>query len=202
MKKSQGKDRGAVSDMGIAPLPFDPSQPLENERHERFCLEVLNGKALVRAYQLAFPDADYAGARASASRLLTDANIASRLAYLREEQRSRLRMSADDIRLRLEMAANFDPADLYRPDGSLIPIHELPPEIRLCIEKVEVDEITVGKGDSCKTIGRTSKIQAVSKKAALELLGRAEKMFVDRKEVKFTNLEDLLAASEKVEEGE
>lgn len=194
----QGKQKGDLSkesspsDVGA----FDPSVPFENEGHERFCLEVLNRKPNVRAYMLAYPDSDYSSACASSTRLLRDDKITSRIAYLKEEQRNRLKMSADDVIMGLEMATRFDPADLLNPDGSLVPIHNLPPEVRLCIEKVEYDEITIGEGVNRKNIGRTAKVHVISKARAYELLGRHHKLFVDKviHEHKFS-LEDILAGT-------
>ena len=196
--KKRGNKQGTISEeVSPSVVEFDASIPLGNEGHERFCLEILNRKPNVRAYQLAYPDSDYMSAAASSTRLLKDDKIQARIAYLKEEQRNRLRMSADDIIMGLEMATRFDPADLMNPDGSLIPINQLPPEVRLCIEKVEVEEIMIGEGKNRKNIGRTAKVHVMSKKSAYELLGRHHKLFTDKiiHEHKFT-LEDILSGEE------
>lgn len=197
-EKSNKGNKGVIS-QGVAPFDvaaFDPSVPFDNEGHERFCLEVLNRKPLVRAYQLAYPDCSYDSARSAAGRLFADVCIQARLAYLKEEQRNRLKMSADDVLMGLEMAARFDPADLYNPDGTMIPVQDLPPEIRLCIEKIEFEEITVGEGENKRNIGRTGKIHTISKKSAYELLGKTHKLFTDKviHEHKFS-LEDILSGT-------
>lgn len=185
-----------------AAFSFDPSIPLENEKHERFCLEVLAGKANLRAYQLAYPEADYMSAAASSTRLLKDVKVAARLAHLRDEQKNRLKMTADEVLFGLTMAARFDPADLCRADGTILPIHDLPPEVRLCIEKIEIDEITVGEGENKKIIGRTAKVHAMSKRAAYEMLGRHHKLFTDKLEVtKRRSLEDILGGDDEGDNG-
>lgn len=198
--KGNGSTQGTISEEE-SPSSVG-SQPLENEGHERFCLEVLNRKPNVRAYQLAYPDCSYDSARSNACRLIADDCIQARIAYLKEEQRNRLRMSADDVLMGLEMATRFDPAELLRPDGSMIPLHELPPEIRLCIEKVEYDEIYIGQGDKKKTIGRTAKVHTISKAKAYELLGKHHKLFTDRMVVTHKySLEDILGGEvEEVEQ--
>jgi phage terminase small subunit len=189
-KKKEAPAKGVSS-------AFDPSQPLENEGHERFCLEVLNRKPNVKAYQLAFPDSDYMSAASSSTRLIKDDKITSRIAFMKEEQRNRLRMSADDVIMGLEMAAQLDLSDLFNPDGSIIPLRELSPEVRRCIEKIEHDDIWTGEGANRKNIGRTSKVAVISKARALELLAKHHKLLTDRIEVKHTfSLEDLVAGDE------
>ena len=196
-KNTKGKKKADISEE-VPPLAvgtsFDPSVPFENEGHERFCLELLNRKPNVRAYQLAYPDAAYMSAAAASSVLIKDHKIQARIAYLKEEQRNRLKMSADDVIMSLEMASRFDPADLFNPDGSVIPLHMLPPEVRLCIERIEYEDITVGEGKNKRSIGRTGKVHVISKKSALELLGRHHKLFADKviHEHKFS-LEDILS---------
>jgi hypothetical protein len=176
---------------------FDPSLPLENEGHERFCLEIVNRRANLRAYMLAYPEAAYMSAAASATRLLKEDKVRLRIAYLKEQFRERFRMSQEEIILGIEMAAQFDPDLLYGPEGDMLPIGDLPAEVRLCIEKVEFEEITVGEGKDKKKIGRTGKVHVMSKKSAYELLTKIHGMQRETKEVKHTfNLADLLSASE------
>ena len=195
--RKEGTSPGGASPSAVEeekPFLFDPSLPLENERHERFVLELLAYKSQTQAYLRAYPNSSYDSARNSASDLIANHCVKERLEYLREEQKTRCKMTADEVLFGLTLAARFDPADLYRSDGSMIPIHELPPEVRQCIEKVEFEEIYMGEGADRKVIGRTGKVQAMSKKAAYELLGKAHKLFTDKviHEHKFS-LEDILA---------
>lgn len=98
------KKKQETSKTGVSSA-FDPSQPLENEGHERFCLEVLNRKPNVKAYQLAFPESTYDSARSNSSRLIADDNITARIAHLKIEQRERVKMSADDVIAGIEAIA-------------------------------------------------------------------------------------------------
>lgn len=200
MKTAKSAIKPAKNKKGENPENGTPSfvvgaLPLENERWEMFIQELLMLKPQVRAYQRAFPDTQsYQGAASSSTALLKNPEIINRLAYLKEEKSKRLKMSADDIHERLVMAASFDPAELYDDKGQIIPLHLLPPEVRLCIEAVEYDEIFIGVGEARKSIGRTGKIKAFSKGKALELLGRHQKMFTDNLKLsgKLT-LEELVA---------
>lgn len=187
-----------------AAFSFDPSLPLENEGHERFCQEIVNRRSQTRAYQLAYPDCKLMSAAASATRLLRDDKVRARIEYLKQEFRDRFRMTQDEIILGLEMTALFDPDLLYKPDGTMIPIGELPAEVRLCIERVEFEEITIGEGENKKNIGRTGKVHVMSKKSAYELLTKIHGMQREKKEVTHRlSLEDLLdEVAKSREEGE
>jgi hypothetical protein len=102
-------------------------------------------------------------------------------------------MSAEEVLAGLSRAARFDPADLYNADGSTVAIPDLPPEVRLCIEKVEFEEIIV----EGKKIGRTGKIHTISKKSAYEMLAKHHKLLVDRViHTHKISLEDLLGDDE------
>jgi phage terminase small subunit len=173
-KEKQGDRRKVES-----PSVVKGSEPLENERHEIFCQEILLMKPQLRCYSKAYPECSYASAAAASTRLLNDVKVIDRIQFLRDEQRSRYKMTADDIHARLVMAAFVDPADLFNADGSSIAVHLLPPEIRLCIESLEIDDIVIGEGPEKKIIGTTKKIKVISKTKALELLGRHQGMFKD-----------------------
>jgi hypothetical protein len=185
-----GKGEGASHEE--APFSF----PLENEGHERFCQEIVNRRSQARAYLLAYPDCSPDSAGASSTRLLRDDKVRGRIEFLKQEFRGRFRMTQDEIILGLEMAAQLDPDLLFDHEGNLLPLTDLPAEVRLCIERIEYEDITVGEGNNKKKIGRTGKIHVMSKKAAYEMLTKIHGMQRERKEVthKFT-LEELLAAS-------
>jgi phage terminase small subunit len=78
------------------------------------------------------------------------------------------------------MAASVDPADLVDSNGASLSMHELPPEVRLCIEGLEIDDIEVGQGQEKVHIGITKKIKFMSKSKMIELLGRQAGIFNDK----------------------
>lgn len=156
------------------------SMPLEDERHEIFCQEILLMKPQVRAYMKAFPESSYESARANSSRLIAKDSVSSRLEFLRSERKARYKMTAEDLHERMVMAASVDPADLVDHLGNSVKLEDLPPEVRICIEAIEIDDIEVGRGEDKKHIGITKKIKFISKSKMLELLGRQLGIFNDR----------------------
>ncbi|OHD24862.1 MAG: hypothetical protein A2Y38_16120 [Spirochaetes bacterium GWB1_59_5] len=195
---TRGSAKGTISEeVSPSDVEFDASVPLENDRHEMFCHEFSVTRNRVRSYLNQYPSSSYNAACSSANDLLRDPKIQARADYLLLERMSRVKMSADEVIAGLSQAARFDPAELMNPDGSLIPINQLPPEVRLCIEKIEVDEIMIGEGANRKNIGRTAKIHVMSKLKAYEMLGRNHKLFTDKiiHEHKFS-LEEILSGEE------
>lgn len=194
------KGRRSKSDL---PSVVDGSQPLENERHEIFCQEILLMKPQVRAYLKAFPESSYDSARANSSILIAEHSIQARLEYLREERKTRYRMTADDIHQRMVMAASVDPDDLLDADGNSLPMRDVPPEVRICIEGYEIDDIEIGQGAEKQHIGTTKKIKFISKSKMLELLGRQAGIFNDKLHVTGElTLEELVCGVEKEQKDE
>jgi phage terminase small subunit len=81
--------------------------PLKNARHERFAQELAKGKSQVDAFTLAGYAAKGAAARANSSRLLTDANVANRVAELKGRAAERAVTTAADIAQQLDEDRQF-----------------------------------------------------------------------------------------------
>lgn len=120
-----------------------------------------------------------------------------------EKDRRDAYQDALDIRERhhkdeiIEQLANMVRADLttaFAPDGSLLPVAEIPEAVRHWIAGIEVEEIWAGRGDSRAVIGTLKKVRFWDKVRSTELLMRNLKMLIDRHEVtgKLT-LADLIA---------
>jgi phage terminase small subunit len=78
---------------------YDPSKPLDNDKHEAFCLEYLKDFNATQAYIRAGYSADTANK--SGPRLLVNVGVQARLAYLREQVNKGRIMEAQEIRERL-----------------------------------------------------------------------------------------------------
>lgn len=111
----------------------------------------------------------------------------------------------DSVIRNLRMYVDLDIARAYGEDGKLLPITQMPEDIRRAIVQLEVDEAQVSaqaadpdSGDAPPNLvqTRTRKIKVVSHERAAELLGKYRKMFVDRVEHGVNeSLEDLLTRS-------
>ena len=147
--------------------------------HDHFCREYILDDNATRSYQRAYPNSGYFSAANSAADLLKKPEIKKRIDQLRDERNKRLEISSDKVLRRVEARASFNPRELYHPDGSFIPIHELHPDVAIGIKSIEVDEIFVGRGEERTAIGITRKITCFDGKASDELLGRNLSLWKD-----------------------
>lgn len=112
------------------------------------------------------------GARVRGVELVTDSNVAAAIKKRRAEvlvvAQETTQITADEIIASMARDVRFDPAKLYRTDGTLMPIPELDEETRLALRGVEVDEIAAGRGEDRVIVGRTCKIKFPEKTAARE----------------------------------
>lgn len=136
---------------------------LENAKRERFAHEYVvdrNGtQAAIRAGYSAKT------AHVQACRLLNDAKVSARIAELSKAIEKRAAVSADWVVSELAKIARADPRKFFKPDGSLIPVHELDDDCAAALSAMEV----VALGDTHMSI---HKIKRWDRVRVLELIGK------------------------------
>lgn len=92
----------------------------------------------------------------------------------------------------------------YDDNGKLKLPKDMPPEIRAAIAGIDVVEEFITVDGKPEVVGQTKKLKLVDKLKAIELLGKTQRMFVDRTENStIVSLEDLVVGSfDKADEGE
>lgn len=97
--------------------------------------------------------------------------------------------------------ASADPAGIYREDGTVLPVPEMPEDIRRAISGIEVNELwgTDAAGNRIQ-IGVTKKVKFWSKEKTLELLMKNMAMLVERHKLELPD--DLAAALQAARERE
>lgn len=151
-------------------------------KQELFCLEYIKDYNGTRAAKTAGFGTTDKSSQVAASKLLSKGMVKERVDELKREQQKRLQMSADDVLIELSRLATTDIAKCYDANGHLKPIHEIPQEIRVAIESIEVFEEFEGLGKERHKIGETKRIKFWSKPKALELMGKHHKQFTDKVE--------------------
>ena len=84
---------------------------------------------------------------------------------------------ADQVLHEAAAIALFDIRDLFRADGTLLPVHELPTKVAAAVVSMEINEYFSRGEDGQQLIRRTVKIELADKMKALELLGRRLNLF-------------------------
>lgn len=149
-------------------------------RQERFCMEYMKDsnatKAAIRAgYKTK-------SAASTGSRMLRNVKVAERLKVAIQEASAAVQASAEDVLAEIAKIAFFDIGKAYGPNGALLPIQEMPEDVRRAIAGLESFEEFDGRGEDRSKTGDTKRIKIVDKLRALELLGKRHRLFVDRVE--------------------
>lgn len=119
-------------------------------------------------------------ARTQASQLLADPEVQELVAKLAAERNQTLKIEARDVLLELHRMLTADVSLAFAPDGSLLPIHEIPLDLRRVISSIEVEEVWEGRGDERTQTGVLKKVKFWSKEKGAELLGRHLALFNDK----------------------
>lgn len=145
------------------------SAPLNNAKHEHFAQLVSNGETATRAYELAGYSAN--GAKQSAARLLTNADMRARIAYLRSKKEQAHGQQVQQV---LQEAA-LDKAWVLRRLARIV-------DMGMAAEPVmDAEGNPIGEFKA--------NLPAANK--ALELIGKEAGMFIDRKEIRTSSLDGL-----------
>jgi phage terminase small subunit len=153
-----------------ANAPKSLERPL-NSRQEAFWREWLidrNGtQAAIRAGYS--PKAAHSTAHA----LLRHPKIQERIAEALAEVQTRMDVTLERVVQEYARIAFADIRQLFRPDGTLVPVHELTDDAAAALQAFDTDEIRIA-GES---VGQTRKVRMHSKVSALQDLGKYLRMF-------------------------
>lgn len=163
-------------------------------KQEAFCLEYIKDlNATQAAIRAGYSEKT---ATAIAAENLTKPNVAARVEELMKERSKRTEITADLILGELLKLATVDLGKAFDASGTILPINEMPEEVRKAISGIEVNELFGRGDDSDQVIGFTKKVRFWDKPKSLELLGKHLKLFKEQIEHsgKIT-LEDLLTGT-------
>lgn len=128
--------------------------------------------------------------------LLQKSPVRARAVELMGARAKRVDVKADRVLEELDRISSSDLVHAFADNNTLLPLKDMPEDIRRAIASIEVDEIFEGSGENRTWIGYTKKVKLWPKDRGLELTGKHLKLFTDKVEHsgKFT-LEDLAAGS-------
>ena len=117
------------------------------------------------------------------SRLLKDVKICAEINKRSAEQSQRLRITADRVMQEYEAIALLDPLDLFRPDGSMKPLEEIPEAARRAIGGLELREMTPVDTPDGQIAVQLRKVKLIDKKGALDSIAKIMGMMRDKLDV-------------------
>lgn len=99
--------------------------------------------------------------------------VKARIAELRDHALGEIGATRERVLLELSRLAYVDTARAYDPLGQLLPIHEMPEDVRRAVSKIKVFEHVHPVADGEKElVGFTKEVEFAPKKAALDSLAK------------------------------
>lgn len=165
---------------------------LEDPKHEKFaqeyCVDFNATQAAIRAGY------SKKTAKQQGSRLLTYADISLRVKELATKDITKVEMSPERIIREMSFLGTADTAKAFDCNGNLLPIHEIPEDVRRAIAGFELVEERDENGEP--TGHMTKKVKFWDKNTSLLGLAKVFKMLTDKVEHKHSvTLEDFLGGT-------
>lgn len=119
----------------------------------------------------------------TACQLLKDPKICAEINKRSAEQSQRLRITADRVMQEYEALALLDPLDLFRPDGSMKPLAEIPEAARRAIGGLELRELADLETPNGPVSVTLRKVKLIDKRGALDSIAKILGMMRDKVDV-------------------
>lgn len=120
------------------------------------------------------------GASVTAARLLAKPKISEAISEARQRREQRIEIRAEDVLLELKRLATVDLGQAFDVNGRLLPIREMPEDVRRAIASVDVFEEWGPDGGA--QLGELRRVKFWDKTKALESLGKHLRLFTERLE--------------------
>lgn len=142
-------------------------------KQERFCQLYTTCWEATRAAREAGYSAKSAGYQGY--QLLQNPLVKARIAELRDHALEEIGVTRERLLLELSRLSYVDTADAYDKLGQLLPIHEMPENVRRAITKIKVYEhihpVKDGSGEK-ELVGFTKEVEFAQKKGAIDSLAK------------------------------
>lgn len=136
---------------------------------------------------LAAKRAGYTDSAASGYQLMQSEQVREAIAAAHEARNARLHIDADQVLREVLNIAMVDLVSITNPDGTLMPLHEMPAEARRAISSLEIEQLFGGPRGARAQIGTITKVKLWSKDKHLELLLRHLGLLRDKLDVTVTD---------------
>lgn len=159
-----------------------PTKPL-TQREQEFCLAVFSGMIPTDAYKLTFKPkrAKKKTIHEKSCRLMKQGKIRARLEELRKPAVDDAIMQHDEWLRSLTMLARADVRKMFDNHGNPLEIVDLPNNEAHAVAAFEFYEDLSGKGEDRVKVGYTKKFKLTDRPRVLELIGKAQNFYVEKR---------------------
>jgi phage terminase small subunit len=154
--------------------------PLTNPQHETFALAFVAcfGNAAEAARRAGYSD-ESGNAATRGWELLGRPDVRDRIDELSTERFAAAQVDAATVLRELVRIAMCDIAGAFDADNNLLPIHDMPEDVRRAISSIKIEALYEGKGEEREQVGYTKEVKFWTKTQGLEMLARTLAMFKD-----------------------
>lgn len=179
--KAKTKTSGVTKNTRTASKDAHGGCSMLTAQREAFAVGLASGFTQAAAYRKAYPKSlqwKDATVWQKASLLAGDAKVRARVDELVGKAAKANEITVERVLKELARLAFFDVSSLVGADGRPLAIHDMDEDTRRAITGLDVATV----GNDMQGVGEVLKIKLADKRAALELIGKHLKMFVDRVE--------------------
>jgi phage terminase small subunit len=123
-------------------------------------------------------------AEQQADQLLGILEVEEEVARLQEKAAEAAKVEAVDVLRELARIGFSDIGSAFDADGAILPLKEMPENVRRCISSIEVESLWDGEGKERFVCGKVHKFKFWDKPRALEQLGKHLELFTEVMKVK------------------
>lgn len=154
-----------------------------------------------RAYLKVFPKASAASAAANGARLLRNARVRAAVEQFLADREQESAVTVERLEQELARICFLDPAQAFDKDGQVLPIHEMPEDVRRALPGFDVeqqwdlvdDELSPARRKMRVRTGQIIKLRFPSKTEAIKLFLQRRGALVERLDVTVRSHADLVA---------
>lgn len=159
------------------------------QRQRLFALEYLvDLNATQAAIRAGYAEAS---ARITGVETLSKPAVAQLVQSALAKREAKTEINAARVLLELKRMALADLGDAFDAEGRLLPLKDMPEDVRRCIASIETEELFDGKGPDSVATGRIRKIKLWSKTDSAKMLAQHLGLLVERVEHSFATLTDV-----------
>jgi len=139
---------------------------------EKFCQEYVKLSSPSKAYRASYNAENMKPATigTKSNHLINQYNISARILELRTGIENRNKITIDELVVDLANMVRFDPGDMYDDNGALLPIKQMPKNVRQMILSLDSIELYQGTGKRRIQVGEVKKVRLMPKLEAIEKL--------------------------------
>lgn len=157
------------------------STPLSNQQHEAFALAYVScfGNSAEAARRAGYSVETPQQAARRGWELLERVDVRDRIEELSAERFAAAQVDAATVLRELVRIAMCDIAGAFDENNQLLPVRDMPEDVRRAVSSVKVEELFRGKGEDREHIGYTKEVKFWTKTQGLEMLARTLALFKD-----------------------